>query len=141
MTKKNKLSSTELALKHGYRAGNEYELSEKLSSYSHISFEYEPFKLGFLQPAKERSYTPDFVLTFKDSGKIMIIEAKGRFTVEDRQKHLMIRNSLPQLDVRFVFTNAKAKISKTSKTTYAQWCDKNGFKWSHKVIPEEWLNG
>jgi hypothetical protein len=30
-------------------------------------------------------------------------------------------------------------LSKKSSTTYAEWCDKHGFLWCHKEIPEEWI--
>jgi hypothetical protein len=69
----------------------------------------------------------------------LIIETKGRFVTEDRQKHLLIKAQHPELDIRFVFSNSRAKISKTSKTTYAAWCDKYGFKYADKRIPEAWL--
>jgi hypothetical protein len=60
--------------------------------------------------------------------------------LEDRKKHLLIREQYPNLDIRFVFTNSKAKINKGSKTTYADWCDKNSFKYADKLIPKEWFN-
>ena len=46
----------------------------------------------------------------------------------------------PEFDIRFVFTSSKNKISKNSKTSYADWCDKNGFLYADKFIPEEWFN-
>jgi len=41
--------------------------------------------------------------------------------------------------IRFVFSNAKAKIYKGSKTTYADWCIKYGFKFFNKTIPIKWI--
>jgi hypothetical protein len=81
-----------------------------------------------------RTYTPDFQL---DNG--IIIETKGMFDSEDRRKHLEVKKQHPELDIRFVFSNAKGKLYKGSKTSYADWCDKNGFLWAHRVIPESWL--
>jgi hypothetical protein len=52
----------------------------------------------------------------------------------------MIQEQYPELDIRFVFSNSKARLSKLSQTTYGMWCDKNGFLYSDKTIPEEWLN-
>jgi hypothetical protein len=69
----------------------------------------------------------------------VILEAKGVWTVEDRTKHLLIREQHPELDVRLVFQNANNKIRKGSKTTYAAWCDKKGIKWCNKVIPKSWF--
>jgi len=43
-------------------------------------------------------------------------------------------------DIRFVFSSSKAKIRKGSKTSYADWCNKNGFLYADKLIPEEWFN-
>jgi hypothetical protein len=100
-----------------------------------VAFEFEPYKIRFTQPAKDRLYTPDFILP---NG--IIIEAKGWLQRVDRQKHLMIRECNPELDIRFVFKCATNTLEKPSKTTYAQWCDKNGFLWSEKTVPQEWID-
>lgn len=90
--------------------------------------------MPFTQPAKQRSYKPDFVLP---NG--VVIETKGLFQTDDRQKHILVKGQHPDLDIRFVFSNAKARITKVSGTTYAMWAEKNGFIWAHRVIPPEWL--
>jgi NAD(P)-dependent dehydrogenase (short-subunit alcohol dehydrogenase family) len=38
-----------------------------------------------------------------------------------------------------LFQNSKTKISKASKTTYADWCIKYGFIFADKEIPDDWL--
>lgn len=91
--------------------------------------------VAYIQPEKQRKYTPDFVL---DNG--IIIETKGRFTVHDRMKHLYIKASRPDLDIRFVFSNPNVKLYKGAKSTYADWCEKNGFLYAKQLIPEDWLN-
>lgn len=91
-------------------------------------------RLGYVVPQRQARYTPDFVL---DNG--IIIETKGLFTTEDRQKMRLIRAQYPELDIRMVFSNANARIAKKSPTTYAKWCETYGFPWAHKVIPGEWL--
>jgi len=58
--------------------------------------------------------------------------------VSDRVKHLLIREQHPELDIRFVFSNSGNKLGKKSSTTYAQWCDKYGFKYADGFIPVEW---
>jgi hypothetical protein len=58
----------------------------------------------------------------------------------DRQKHLMVKEQHPELDIRFVFSNSKSKLSKISQTTYGDWCIKHGFKYADKDIPMSWLN-
>jgi hypothetical protein len=78
--------------------------------------------------------TPDFVLP---NG--IIIETKGRFTVADRRKHLLIKKQHPKLDIRFVFENENNKLRKGSKTSYGKWCDKNDFLYCTRVIPQTWL--
>ena len=134
MPRKKPLTKKQVGLKYGFRSGLEAKVSEQLDSLG-VDYQYEPFKVPFMQPAKKRTYTPDFVLP---NG--IYIETKGRFTVADRQKHLMIRESNPHLDIRFVFTNSRNKISKGSKTTYADWCVKHGFQYADKLIPEVWID-
>lgn len=51
----------------------------------------------------------------------------------------MVRGQHPDLDIRFVFSNANARIAKNSGTTYAMWAEKLGFKWAHREIPAAWL--
>jgi len=112
-------------------------VANQLSGVGH-PYEYESEKLDYIEPEKSRKYNPDFILTKKDGSK-MYIESKGRFLTKDRQKHLLLRDQHDH-DIRFVFQRATNKISKTSNTTYAKWCDSKGFKWSDKgIIPKEWL--
>ena len=54
-------------------------------------------------------------------------------------KMLLIQKQHPEYDFRFVFNNSKARISKISKTTYGEWCERNGFKYADKVIPQSWI--
>ena len=61
------------------------------------------------------------------------------FDSEDRRKHTEVRKQHPELDIRFVFSNSKAKLYKGAKSRYYQWCDTNDFMWAHRVIPEAWL--
>lgn len=97
--------------------------------------EYESITISYTKPAKPSRYKPDFVLP---NG--IIIESKGRFLTADRQKHKLIKEQHPTLDIRFVFSNSKTRISKQSKTTYAAWCETNHFKYADKYIPAEWLS-
>ena len=52
---------------------------------------------------------------------------------------MLVKAQNPTIDIRFVFSNSKNKITKTSKTTYGDWCDKNGIKYSDKIIPDSWF--
>ncbi len=56
----------------------------------------------------------------------------------DRQKHLMVKADHPKLDIRFVFSNPNSRIGPKSKTTYAMWCERNGFAYAARLIPPEW---
>lgn len=117
-----------------YRSGLEEKNVDFLKSIN-INPHYEEYYLKYTIPASEHKYTPDFVLP---NG--IIIETKGVFDAEDRKKHVLIKAQHPELDIRFVFSRSKTPIYKGSKTTYASFCEKNGFKYADKVIPEEWIN-
>ncbi len=58
---------------------------------------------------------------------------------DDRAKHLLVKAQHPNLDLRFVFSRSKAPLYKGSPTTYAMWCDKHGFKYADKDVPDAWL--
>jgi|TARA_B100000073_G_scaffold332605_1_gene323249 hypothetical protein len=118
---------------NGYRSGFENKVASALSEQS-ISFEYEVTQIEYIKPQTNHKYTVDFTLP---NG--ILIETKGRWTTEDRKKHLLIKDQHPNLDIRFVFQNPKGKIRKGSKTTYADYCDKHGILWADKEIPNEWL--
>lgn len=118
--------------KYGYRSGLEDRVSKQLKSLS-VPVKYEEMKIKYAIN-EVRTYTPDFEIP---NG--IIIETKGRFVVADRKKHLLIKKQHPDLDIRFVFSNSKAKINKGSKTTYGMWCEKHGFLYADKLIPEEWI--
>jgi hypothetical protein len=125
------------AKKHGYRSGLEKTVADQIKKRG-LSVKYEDpsSRISFTQPALDRTYTPDFILPNN-----IVVETKGRFTLEDRKKHLWIQEQYgDKLDIRFVFTNSKSKIRKGSKTSYADWCEKHGFLYADKLIPEEWFN-
>ena len=128
MRKKKKRSSTPTS---EYRSGFEQTLANQLQR-SGVAFEYETIKLEYQKVA---TYTPDFILP---NG--IIIEAKGLWTVEDRTKHLLVREQHPHLDIRLVFMNAFNKIRKGSNTTYARWCEKKNILYANKTIPKSWLS-
>ena len=96
---------------------------------------YETSKIKYTIPESDHVYTPDFILP---NG--IIVETKGRFMIEDRKKHLLIRAQHPEKDIRFVFTRSATKLYKGAKTTYADWCVKYNFKFADKKIPDSWFN-
>lgn len=114
-----------------YRSRLEERLARWLELNNH-SFEYESLKLSY---TIEAVYTPDFILP---NGVIM--EAKGWFKPEDRRKMVAVKKQHPELDIRLVFQQPYNTLSKTSKTTYADWAEKYGFPWAaYHNIPDEWF--
>lgn len=133
MAKTTRKSAMGTAKKLGFRSGLEVKVAEQLKSAG-VEVEYETTKIKYVVPESLHTYTPDFVLP---NG--IIVETKGMFVLADRKKHLLIQKQHPDLDIRFVFSNSKTKISKGSKTSYADWCLKNNFKFADKEVPVEWL--
>ena len=121
------------AIKHGYRSGFEHRVADQLSE-NKVKFKYEDTQIDYIKPETHHKYTVDFTLP---NG--ILVETKGRWVLEDRKKHLLIKSQHPELDIRIVFQNPKGKIRKGSKTTYADWCDKHGIVWAEKNIPKSWL--
>jgi hypothetical protein len=119
--------------KQGKRSGLEVQIADALFGVCVFEEEKDIPAIPYKQ-TKDRKYHPDFRLP---NG--IIIEAKGWFKTTDRQKHLCIKYQHPDLDIRFVFSNSKNKIGKKSSTTYAMWCEKNGFKYADKVVPQAWI--
>lgn len=133
-TTKKTTSKKSVGLKHGFRSGLEEENARLLDNLG-VAYEYEKYKLTYEKPAKTSKYTPDYILP---NG--IIIETKGRFLTADRQKHILIKKQYPDLDLRFVFSNPRQRISKQSKTMYLDWCERNGFLYAAKTIPQEWID-
>lgn len=129
-----KTSENFRGLIEGYRSGLEEKVAQELRALG-ITVAYETEVIEYTQPSKPRKYHPDFKLP---NG--VLVETKGRFVTADRQKHLMIKDQHPNLDIRFVFSNSRQRISKTSNTTYADWCSKHGFTFADKSIPRQWLS-
>jgi hypothetical protein len=126
-------TSKQVALKYGFRSGLEESIAAKLSARG-VPYKFEERVIEYTRPQKKSKYTPDFELP---NG--IIVESKGRFITADRQKHLLVKAQHPELDIRFVFSNSRSRITKASATTYAMWAEKNGFLYADKEIPESWL--
>lgn len=116
-----------------YRSGLEDRIATQLDNMG-VPKVYEKYSLEYTIPASKHHYTPDFILP---NG--IIIEAKGLFEVADRKKHLLIKEQYPNLDIRFVFSNCKTKISAGAKSTVAEWCEKYGYKYASREIPAAWF--
>lgn len=116
-----------------YRSGLEDKVAEQLKNAG-VDAKYEEHSIHYTMPSTPHIYTPDFVLP---NG--IIVETKGVFDIEDRKKHLLIQAQYPNLDIRFVFSSSKTPIYKGSKTTYAAWCNKYGFQFADRWIPDKWI--
>lgn len=128
--------SKKRGIRHGYRSGLEDKAAAQIM-VAGIELLYETDKINYVIPESNHRYTPDFKLPKK--GGFFYVETKGIWDTKDRQKHVLIREQHPDIDIRFVFSNCNSKLYKGSKSTYASYCDKQGFLWAHKSIPDEWL--
>lgn len=120
-------------IKAAFRSGLEEIAADHIRAAG-LPVNYEAFRIPFVEPAKSRTYRPDFILP---NG--IVIETKGLFQTDDRQKHKLIKALYPDLDIRLVYSNANARIAKGSPTTYATWATAAGIPWAHRVIPPAWL--
>ncbi len=85
-------------------------------------WEYEAIRLTY---TVQHTYTPDFI----DRDRKIIREAKGHFPAEDRRKMKAVKAAHPDWRIIIVLQRPDTRISKRSKTTYAGWCERNGFEW------------
>ena len=117
------------------RSGFEVKVAKALDEQE-VPYEYEQLKLSYEVPTSVHTYTPDFRLP---NG--IIIEAKGRFSPADRRKMALVVEQHPDKDIRLLFM-LNNTLSKVSKTTYTDWCDKRGIKCAVSKtgeVPEDWL--
>ena len=114
-----------------YRSGLEEKVADLLTELG-VSYEYESCKIPY---TIQHNYHPDFILP-----NHVHLEAKGYWSAPDRRKIAAVKRDNPELDLRMVFQSPYNKISKGSKTTYAQWCEKHEIPWTHfHDIPLDWL--
>ncbi len=97
---------------------------------------YESTKLKYTVPASAHTYLTDFEI-----GPQSYIEVKGYLKASERKKYLLVREHNPEITLRFFFDKSENKIYKNSPTTYADWCDKNGFSWTDlkRGFPADWI--
>ena len=114
-----------------FKSGLEEKVSDLLCELG-VDYEYESASFPY---TIQHLYTPDFLLP---NG--IALECKGFWRPEDRRKIRTVIKDNPQIDLRMVFQAPYKKISKKSKTTYAQWCKRYGIKWcAFHTIPIDWL--
>ena len=103
-------TTTSNGVKRRYRSGLEEAIAHQIES-ANLPVIYEETTLDYIWPARPSRYTPDFQM-----GDIHL-EVKGLFDVQARHKMLLVKQQHPDLDIRFVFSNANAPIYKGSPTT------------------------
>jgi len=105
-----------------YRSGFEKDVAQQLQPFG---FTYESCQVPY---RIERKYTPDFV--YENGETTYYIECKGYFRAGDTQKYRSISNCLgSNQELIFVLMKPNQKVSKSTRNTMAQWCDKNNIKW------------
>ena len=136
--KRGKPSSRQrVGIKHGYRSGLEAKVADQITKAG-LPVLFETDKVSYVVPQRGAKYTPDFKLP--KPGGFFYVETKGIWDVTDRQKHHLIREQCPDIDIRFVFSNQNSRLYRNSPTTYASYCEKHDFKYANKTIPQEWLD-
>jgi hypothetical protein len=103
-----------------YRSGLEERVAKWLELNNH-PFEYETQRVAY---ELECYYKPDFILP---NG--VILETKGWWPPADRRKILAVIRQNPDLRLYMVFQNPDKTLSRLSKTTYGDWCDKHNIPW------------
>lgn len=113
----------------GFRSGFEAKVAEHLPPTAR----YEPCPIPYSMTVTS-NYKPDWMLP----EQAILIEAKGRFSLEDRTKMMAVKRQYPNLDIRMVFQAPRQRITKLM--TAEDWCRKMGFPCTQgPTIPEEWL--
>lgn len=121
---------------YNFRSALEAAIAKQIESERPAQWDYETERFKY---TLKKTYTPDFILK-KADGTRMYIEVKGMFTADDRAKMLAVRDDNPGIDIRFLFSNARSKLRKGSKSSYADWCDVHNFKWADGGrVPLQWL--
>lgn len=113
----------------GFRSQFEADLAKDLPESEWL---YEPTKIPY-RIIRYSTYKPDFVFP----RQCFILEAKGRFDHEDRDKITYIRTQYPDLDLRMVFYS---NDHITRQVTYGDWCNKMLIPWSVGTVPPSWFN-
>jgi hypothetical protein len=106
-----------------------------------IEFDYEKEHIIWKEPEKLRKYKPDFFVKRKKDGSLLVIEAKGRWTADDRKKICYVTEQNPKLDLRMLFERDNTLSKSPNSKHYSEWCDRKGIKWAvGRSIPQEWMD-
>ena len=119
--KKKTSPSSKQRKKFKYKSLLEKRFAELLFKHG-VKAEYEAKRFEFVRMAH---YLPDWKLS--DS---LFIETKGYFSPRNRGDLLSFREQHPGVEIFLVFAEPRNRLTAKSKTTYAEWSDKHGFRWS-----------
>lgn len=97
------------------------KFEEQVAELYDFSGTYEITKIAY---TLTNVYTPDF--TLKEN---VFLECKGFFKPSDRRKMLEVIKQHPDKTFIMLFQNSTVKLTKKSKTSYGDWCDKHGITW------------
>lgn len=112
-----------------YRSQLEQQIAlDLLKAGCNASYEKDRFKYTIT-----KAYTPDFRVGD------FFIEVKGWWPSSERSKFLAVVICNPDLPIFVALQRPQQTLSKQSKTTYAQWCDKHGIRWCPTPIPLDFL--
>lgn len=117
------------------RNKSEAEIYRQLKKKRGWKVNYESEKLPYVLV---RNYIPDWTLKGPD-GRVVRVEYKGHFDAASRSKMAAVRKVNPEMDIRFIFSDATKKVYKGRPMTYGDWADKYGFVWADKSVPEDWF--
>lgn len=130
-----------------HRSGFEDKIIQNLKDRG-VDFAYEEKTFIYQRPVRrascsdcgsnavsvQRRYTPDIYLKASNT----YVEAKGKFTAENRSAMEDFLKGAPGVDLRFLFQRDNW-ITKKQKSKYSDWADKHGVKYHiGSEIPEEW---
>ena len=83
---------------------------------------YEARRFEFVRVAH---YLPDWEVS-----PTLYIETKGYFSPRNRGDLLSFREQHPEVEIFLVFSQPNNRLTSKSKTTYSEWCERHGFRWS-----------
>lgn len=120
--------------KHGrYRSRFEAEVARQLEALE-ADFLHEAVCIPY---GDGQFYIPDFTIT-RPSGYVFHVEAKGWMPDRDVKKYARLAVRHPDLDLRFVFQNAKARTG-FSKRPVSSFVRRQGWLWAEGQVPAAWF--
>ena len=98
---------------------------------------YEPFKIDYVQPSKDRVYMPDLVYP-NDPNNVYEVKGFPR-DKNSLEKSLHVRESNPEINIRFILAKKNSRAYPGVKMFLNDWLDKYEFEWCfYKEIPKSW---